>query len=420
MAWIKKNLGLVLGGLIGLILLGGSGFFLYSQYGREAAVNTALEEKRGEWNRLIGLNPFPDEKNIKAVKDDTAAVDKLVGDLRARISAINTPPVHDTLSLKLLIETTISDLKKEAEASGVHLPQNYAFTFQRLREMPQFDSNAIPRIAEQVAEVSILCRVLFEAKVHTIDFLKRVPILKDEGSGNDYLTKKSVTNNWVVRSPYDFSFRAFSSELAEVLKGFAALNHCIVIKTINVEPTSLPQEPGPTPGLMPTSITPAGMPGGMPGRGPGGMDPALAARYGLGAGGRPGEGGGSSAGGMSEAMRNRYGLGPGGGAGGGGEAMRARYGGMGGGGGNLPPAQALSAGQPGVAVTPGASQPPSAPSVVLEEKPLRVILQVDFVKPKPVAEAGKRGGSARTAAPAPDAAPADAAAGGETPAAPAE
>lgn len=402
MAWIQKNLMLVLGGLVGLVLLAGSAFFLYSQYSREGTINTALEEKRAEWNRLIGLNPFPDEKNIKAVKDDTAEVDKLSTELKARISPVSIPALPDTLSLKLLIETTISDLRKEAEAAGVTLPQNYAFTFQKLREMPQFESNAIPRIAEQVQEISILSRVLFDAKVHTVDTFKRCPILKDEGNSPDYLTKKSVTNNWVVRSPYDFSFRAFSGELAEVLKGFAQLEHCIVIKTINVEPTSLPQG-DPAQRMLPMPVSPAmANPALSQGAGrPGGMDPALAARYGLAPGGAKGEAGG--AGGMSEEMKSRYGLGnPGM------DAMRSRYGGVAPGGGAMSGgAQAFSA-QPGAVASPGIPSASSSPSVVLEEKPLRIIMQIDFVKPKPVVEAGRRSASPRAAAAAEPAAEAPA------------
>lgn len=391
MAWIQKNLMLVVGGLFGLVLLAGSALFLSSQYGREGTINTALEEKRGEWNRLIGLNPFPDEKNIKAVKDDTAEVEKLSAELRGRISPIAIPALPDTLSLKLLIETTISDLRKEAEGAGVSLPPNYAFTFQKLREMPQFESNAIPRLAEQVAEITILSRILFDAKVHTLDTFKRCPILKDEGNSPDYLGKKSVTNNWVVRSPYDFSFRAFSGELAEVLKGLAALEHCVVIKTINVEPTSLPQG-NPSPGMMPFQMSPAmANPALSQGGGrPGGMDPALAARYGLTPGGAKGEA--SGAGGMSEAMKSRYGLTPGA------EAMRSRYGGVAGGGGAMSGGAQAYSGQ-GVAQAPGmVPSAGSAPSVVLEEKPLRIIMQVDFVKPKPVAEVGRRAAAPRAAA----------------------
>jgi len=380
MPWIKKNLTLVLGGLVGLVLLGGSAFFLFAQSTRESTVNASLEEKREEWNRLNSLNPYPDEKNIKAVRDEAAKVEKLTLSLRESIKAPNVQPVTDTFSLKLLIETTISDLRKEAEAAGVHVPDRYAFTFQKLREMPQFESNGIQKLAEQLAQISVLCRVLFDAKVHSLDALRRPAILKDEGGSSDYLTKKAVTNNnLIVRAPYDLSFRSFSSELAGVLRGFAAMPEVVAIKTINIEPTTLPQSSGPgQPTMfMPTQTSPMSMPGGA-------MDPALRARYGLGASSRSdAESSGGGATGMDPALRSRYGLGPGGASGE--AAMRSRYGVGGGAAGAPPPSLStpMPAGSPGPAA-------PSGPSVVLDEKPLRVIIQLDFIKPKPEPESTRR------------------------------
>jgi hypothetical protein len=382
MPWIKKNLTLVLGGLVGLVLLGGSAFFLFAQSTRETTVNAELEEKRAEWNRLNSLNPYPDEKNIKAVRDEAAKVEKLTGALRESIKSPSVQPVTDTFSLKLLIETTISDLKKEAEAAGVNVPDRYAFTFQKLREMPQFESNGIPKLAEQVAQISLLCRVLFDAKVHSLDQLRRPAILRDEGGSTDYLTKKAVTNrNLIVRAPYDLSFRSFSSELAGVLRGFASLQEVVAIKTINIEPTTLPAQ-GPGQGqptmFMPTQTSP--IPGG-PG---GGMDAALRSRYGLGPSSRSAAESGGGAMGMDPALRSRYGLGPGGGSGE--AAMRSRYG-IGGGAAGAPP-PSLSTPMMGGAPAPAA---PTGPSVVLDEKPLRVIIQLDFIKPKPEPETVRRG-----------------------------
>lgn len=320
MPWIKKNLMLVLGGLVGLVLLGGSAFFLFTQSSRESTVNAALEEKRAEWNRLNGLNPYPDEKNIKAVKDEAARVDKLTVALKNSIKPPVVQPVGDTFALKLLIETTISELKKEAEAAGVHLPDRYAFTFQKLREMPQFDSNGIPKLAEQVAQISALCRALFSAKIHSLDQLRRPSILKDEGGSSEYLTKKAITNNnLIVRAPYDVSFRCFSSELAGVIRALASMDELVAIKTLNVEPTTLPASGGGQPTMMMTMPqTTSPMMPGMPVGPGGGMDPALRARYGLGPGGAGSrsDAEGAGPGGMDAALRSRYGLGPGGAGGG--------------------------------------------------------------------------------------------------------
>lgn len=412
MPWIKKNLTLVLGGLVGLVLLGGSAFFLFTQSSRESTVNAALEEKRAEWNRLNGLNPYPDEKNIKAVKDEAARVDKLTVALRASIKPPVVQPVGDTFALKLLIETTISELKKEAEAAGVHLPDRYAFTFQKLREMPQFDSNGIPKLAEQVAQISALCRALFSAKIHSLDQLRRPSILKDEGGSSEYLTKKAITNNnLIVRAPYDVSFRCFSGELAGVIRALASMDELVAIKTLNVEPTTLPSSGGQQPTMMmtmPQTSAPM-MPGMTVGPG-GGMDPALRARYGLGAGGAGSrsDAEGAGPGGMDAALRSRYGLGPGGTSGE--AAMRQRYGVGGGGMAGGPPPSLSTPMTPGVPTAPAA---PAGPSVILDEKPLRVIVQLDFVKPKPEAEPNAR----RAPRPAPSA---DGATdGASTPAAPA-
>lgn len=402
MPWIKKNLTLVLGGLVGLILLGGSAFFLFSEASRESGINAQLEEKRNEWTRLNNLNPFPDEKNIKATKEEAARVGKLSTSLRDSIKPVEVPPVTDTFSVRLLVETTISELTKEAEAAGVNLPDRYAFTFQRLRDIGgQFESNGIPKLAEQVAHISTISRVLFNAKIHSLDTIRRPPVLKDEGSGSDYLTKKAVTNEWVVRAPYDISFRCFSSELAAVIRGLAALDQCIVIKTLNVETTTLPQSASPMQSTMIMPMpTPAASPEGM--TGPGGMDAALRARYGLGPSGRPGEGGGGLGG--DAAMRARYGLGPGAGGGGMDPALRSRYG-LGG----APVAPPPTLAQP---AAPAAA--PTGPSVVLDEKPLRVILQVDFVKPKPAPATPARAARSAPAANADASTSADGGAAGDT------
>lgn len=420
MPWIKKNLALVLGGLVGLILLGGSGFFLYSESNREADINVALEEKRNEWSRLNGLAPYPEDKNIKAVQEEAKRVAGVAEEVRGAIRPVDAPEVTDTYSLKLLIETTISDLHDAAEASGVRIPDRYAFTFQSLREMPQFNSNGIPQLAEQVGQITTICRILFDAKIHSLNTLRRSPVLKEEGGGSDYLTKKSVTNNWVVRTPFDLSFTSFSGELADVLRGFAELDQCVVIKTVNIEPTSLPPAGGaPTmtsAAALPTmsSSGPAGMDPALAqryglgaGGGAGGMDPALASRYGLGPGGRPGEGGGPGGAGMDAALRNRYGLGPGAGGPGGADQMRSRYG-LGGGGMDPNLANRYGIGTPPVApmpmapapsMVPGVAPRSSRPEVVLDERPLRIILQLDFVKPKPEPSSTSRTVVRRTVAP---------------------
>jgi hypothetical protein len=54
----------------------------------------------------------------------------------------------------------------------------------------------------------------------------------------DYLDRASVTNELAVLTPYELSFRCFSTELASVLTGFASSPFSLVVKGFNVEPAA--------------------------------------------------------------------------------------------------------------------------------------------------------------------------------------
>ena len=76
----------------------------------------------------------------------------------------------------------------------------------------------------QLAEVKAICTVLFQAKINSLDNIRRERVSEDDlkGPQTDYLPEKSVTNELAVLSPYEVTFRCFSSELAAVLAGFAS------------------------------------------------------------------------------------------------------------------------------------------------------------------------------------------------------
>ena len=105
-------------------------------------------------------------------------------------------------------------------------------------------------LSVQLGEVKAICDVLFQAKINSLDNIRRERVSDDDlkGPQTDYLSEKSVTNELAVLSPYEVSFRCFSSELAAVLAGFASSPCGLMVKTINVEsaPAAAPtsEEPG--------------------------------------------------------------------------------------------------------------------------------------------------------------------------------
>ncbi len=82
-----------------------------------------------------------------------------------------------------------------------------------------------------------------------MDNLRRERVAAEDdpqAAAADYLADTSVTNDLAVLTPYDISFRCFSSDLAGVISGFASSKNGFIIRYLNVEPAAATAG-GPTP-----------------------------------------------------------------------------------------------------------------------------------------------------------------------------
>ena len=141
------------------------------------------------------------------------------------------------------LSRTIDAMQREATKASVALPpkdasgQTYSFSFAAQRERLAYAPGSLEPLSVQLGEIKAICAVLFQAKINSLDNLRRERVSEDDlkGPQTDYLPEKSVTNELAVLSPYEVSFRCFSSELAAVLAGFASSPCGLLVKTINVE-----------------------------------------------------------------------------------------------------------------------------------------------------------------------------------------
>ncbi len=319
MAWIKRNLYFVLGLAAAAVLLGVG---IWYSLGRKAAadeVASNLESASTALNQLIDRKPYPSEENIKAARLETERVLQFKTNALKRFPEVVVSTNMATAQFKALLEVAITGLERVAERNGVKLPAKYAFTFAEQRKELVLDEKKLGVLAGQVLDIEAICRIIFEARINELNSVRRPTVMSND-MGNSFLSRKSNRDDKVglLDTPYEFSLNCFSSELAAVLSGLANAPQMFVVKSINVERNAAPETD--TPAATPFST------GGLPG----GMDPMIAARYG---------------------MRGRYGMG-----------------GMGGMGGMAPP------------VTP----PPAAKSgAEIDEKFVRVTLGVNVVRPAP-------------------------------------
>lgn len=368
MDWVKRNLYFLVGGVVALVLMGLAGFYFYSKWQLNNEIMTKLDEQFNELQQISSEKPHPGSgsvNNIEAAKEQEQKTRDMLKKVRAHFERI--PPIPDSEKVtsqefSASLRRTIDQLQKQATNSSVALPPNYSFSFEAQKPRVTFAAGSLEPLATQLGEVKAICDVLFDAKINSLDNLRRERVSADDSSGpqTDYLEQKSITNELAILSTYEVSFRSFSPELAAVLAGFSSSPHAIMVKTINVEPAAAsgtelanPEMPGYFPGATL----------GVPAQNAQSAEAAFARRYGV--------GGGAAAQNPEAAMASRYG---GGQAARGGIALRPL---------GVPGQPAMPAYTPPPAY--GAAQPGAAPQrgglpTVLDEKQLKITMTIQIIK----------------------------------------
>lgn len=325
MQWIKRNLFLVVGAVVALVLLCVAGIYLLSRIQQDRAVTAELDDATQKLEALAKRDPYPNAENISAAKDETNRLAHFLDDVEKHFQPPPIPENMDSMQFRTLLDNTHQRLVVNAKRAGVEVPTNYWFTFAAQKGSMTFSTNSLQPLSTQLADVMTICQVLFDAKVNSLLWLKRAAVDSQDSAGSqDYVSTKPVTNNFFVSMPYEVAFQGFSSELASVLEGFARLPTCYMVTNLVVEPAATAGQPA----ADPTTST--------------GSD--YMSRYGFAPGAQAGAGAA-----MRYGMANRYGMG--------------RYGPQ----------------QPPVVPQPVAPQK----TTVLEEKPLRFTLSLQSVKLKP-------------------------------------
>jgi len=294
MDWIKRNLYFLIGSFVALALMGLAGWYLYSKWQLNNEILGKLDEQYATLKDLNNQNPHPGAgqvNNIEAAKEQQK-------ELRAYIQKAHQyfqrcPPIPVPESGKLTsqefssaLSRTLDQMQRDAAKASVALPpkdasgQTYSFSFAAQRERLDYARGSLEPLSGQLAEVKGICTVLFQAKVNSLDNIRRERVSDDDFKGpqTDYLPEKSVTNELAVLSPYEVTFRCFSSELAAVLAGFATSPCGLLVKTINVE--SAPAAAAATEAVAP-AVTAAPAYNPPPVAPPSSVESRYAERYGL-------------------------------------------------------------------------------------------------------------------------------------------
>ena len=316
MDWIKRNLYFLIGSLVALALMGLAGWYLYSKWQLNNEFLGKLDEQYAELRRLNALDPHPGSdqvNNIQAAKDQQKEMRAYIGKARQYFQLCPPIPVPESGKLtpqefSSALSRTLDQMQRDATKASVTLPpkdstgQPYCFSFAAQSKSLAYAPGSLAPLSVQLAEVKGICNVLVQAKVNSLDNIRRERVSDDDFKGpqTDYLTEKTVTNELAVLSPYEVTFRCFSSELASVLAGFSASPCGLLVKTINVE--SAPAAAAGAEAFASTAATPYAPLAPAPAVAPS-VEARLAERYGMRGRGAPGSA-------FSERYGNRGGAAP--------------------------------------------------------------------------------------------------------------
>jgi hypothetical protein len=249
MGWLRRNLFLVGGILIALGLLAGSIVYLIGGIDRRNQYEDEITKLKADLDHFKGLSPFPNRDNIRIATEDATKL----GGIASGFEKLFTPSVYtnrmDDVQFRSLLENTLSELRRHGASAAVTLPQNYTFTFTSQRDRLKYAPGSTEQLAQQLAEIKTICTLLYTARIHGLDSVKRAPVSPDDQVGNgEYLNRRIVTNEFGVFAPYEVTFRCFSSELADALNLLSRSPEFIVVKapTVAME-VATETAPGPTP-----------------------------------------------------------------------------------------------------------------------------------------------------------------------------
>jgi hypothetical protein len=242
MGWIKRNLFFVVGGLVSLVLLGGAGYYIWSESARNTKASEDLTAVYETLDKLAKQEPKPgnDKVNNTAIaKEQEQQLRDWITSSAGYFKPVAGIPPGTNISSKdfgLALSRTVVSMQVAADGAGITVPPKYGFSFEAQRARMTFAAGSVDLLAQQLGEVKTLTDILFATRINALDSIQRVRVSEDDlqGSAADYLDQPPLTNELAIITPYVVTFRCFTPELARVLAAISKGSTTLIVKTINV------------------------------------------------------------------------------------------------------------------------------------------------------------------------------------------
>ena len=215
MNWIKENKFLT-GFLV--VLLGGVGalgFLLFTSQGNFADVSDNYYKQSEELKRLQNLAPYPDEANLKLMREQKdeyiANIGKLEKDLAARqfpLEQVNPAEFQDLL--KKTVDAVI-------EKSGTgFFPQKFYLGFDVYQTKPPEGEAAAP-LARELKAIEWIVNTLIDSRITSITDIRRPPLPEEDYKALKTPKATAPQKKLVHKTPFEVTFIAEQGRMRKAL-----------------------------------------------------------------------------------------------------------------------------------------------------------------------------------------------------------
>ncbi|MEI8340274.1 MAG: Amuc_1100 family pilus-like protein [Verrucomicrobiota bacterium] len=211
MNWIKENK--FLAGFLAALVVGAGflAFLLITNQGKFTEVSDNYSKQAEELKRLQNLVPYPDEANLKLMREQKDEYVANIGKLEKELATahqFSLEPMQPSEFQDLLKKTV--DAVIEKSGTGV-LPQKFYLGFDVYQTKPPGGEAAAP-LARELKAIDLVVNTLIDAKVTSITDIKRPP-LPEETDPKAAATQKKL----VRKTPFDITFVADQGRMRKAL-----------------------------------------------------------------------------------------------------------------------------------------------------------------------------------------------------------
>jgi len=254
MNWAKENPFLTGFVVVSILVIGGLGYFAYSQYVTHTELLSSYDTEIQTLHSLQNQTPFPNAENLKKMIESKQQYQAALVELGKSLETRELP-LKDGVTPQQFqdeLRKAVSNAEKLAATAGMSLPKNFYLGFDNYSaNLPS--QEAAPHLARELVAIEALFAGLAEARVELLSEFARAPLPVEEGKKPD---AKGATPKLIERNLFDLTFTGEQGRVRLAVNSLLNSPQFALIRAIKVQNNSPASPPNTEAAAATTPATP--------------------------------------------------------------------------------------------------------------------------------------------------------------------